>query len=113
MGSVKRFQCELYYAYSPQHLNRLQKLCIVKTVNESKDFPCYNTTASLNFSCFSLPCIDRKLLLTKKSHWEKLVENKLNDWNIHKSKHSLIIECLELFLPMGVILVFALVLKKN
>jgi hypothetical protein len=105
--------CDLYYVYSSNHLDHLQKLCIVKTINEGKDFPCYNTSASLNFPCLSLPCIDRKLLLTKKPHWEKLVQNKLYDWDIHKSKHELILECLELFLPMGVILVFALVLKKN
>jgi hypothetical protein len=105
--------CELYYVYSLNHLGHLQKLCIVKRINESKDFSCYNTSASLNFPCLSLPCIDRKLLLTKKPHWEKLVQNKLYDWDIHKSKHELILECLELFLPILILLSFLIVFGKK
>lgn len=76
----------------------------MKIIEENK--PCiYLETKECgkNFEFFDY---SENLLLTKKSQFEILVSRKMDEWKIEKKFHAPILQSLEVFLPM-VILVIA------
>ena len=52
----------------------------------------------------------KSLSLTKKTVWEKLVIHKLDELEINRNSHDLILGSIEFFLPLSVLLIFGLIL---
>jgi len=75
-------------------------------ISEQKEIPCIyldlkNCGKKIDFFYF-----EEKKMLTNKSSFENLVLRKMNEWKIEKKYHPVIVDSLEIFLPMFFLIAF-------
>lgn len=74
------------------------------------DKPCIYLKTKHCGKKFELFYVEENLLLTKKSGFEKLVSEQMNEWKIEKKYHTLIIHSLEVLMPMMVLMLFGFII---
>jgi hypothetical protein len=57
--------------------------------------------------------MDKKTVLTERMRWEKVVLEKMHDWNINSELHNPILICIEHLFPLMVVGVIGFIIGLN